>query len=121
MPTVSLAEVYASLTAAVPSRTGSKTTTSISPINIDQQCQEIDELWIELGYCIDRWRTYPTEFIATRFTNAHYVGVINKVDSAKPPEPVWQYLLDTINNRLYGRLVVMRYRRHTQGRVYSWK
>ena len=93
---------------------------SHSPLDIERQCTEIDELWVELGYCIHRWRTYPTEFIATRFANAHYVGSVNKIDSAKPPEEVWQYLLDTINNRLFGHLVVMRYRQHIRGRVYSW-
>lgn len=123
LPVVSLADLYTSLTVNLPARTGATPTrkTDISPAEVDRQCREIDELWCELGYCIHHWRGYPVEFIATRFANMHYVGVVNKVDSAKPPEAVWTYLVEKISQQVYGKLVVMRHREYTPGRIYAWK
>ena len=118
---VSLADIYTSLTVNLPARTGATQTRVTSPMEVERQCREIDELWYELGHCIHHWRGYNPEFIATRFANMHYVGAINKIDSAKPPEEVWNYLVEKISQQVYGKLVVMRHREHSPGRIYAWK
>lgn len=119
---ISVVDIYNSLLATMSSPVSSpRRITTISPAEVDRQCREIDELWCELGYCIHHWRNRPVEFIATRFANLHYVGVINHVDSAKPPEEVWKYLVNKITEQIYGRVVIMRHREHTPGRIYAWK
>ena len=121
---VDLAEVYTSLCLATPKRAGAAINGKrheVSPAEIERQCREIDELWYELGNCIHHWREYPVEFIATRFANLHYVGVVNKVDSAKPPEAVWEYLVEKIFQQIHGKVVVMHHHEYTPGRIYAWK
>lgn len=122
-PAISVADIYNSLLATMSSNVPSPRRRQLasSPAEIERQCCEIDELWCELGYCIQTWRNRPVEFIATRFANMHYVGVVNKVDSAKPPEEVWQYLVEKITQQVYGRIVIMRHREHSPGRIYAWK
>ena len=123
-PNVSLADIYNSILACQtpPGRTGQRVKLPlIDDAEVERQCREIDELWCELGNCILKWRGYPVEFIATRFANMHYVGTINKIDSAKPPEEVWSYLVEKISQQVYGKLVVMRHREYTPGRVFAWK
>ena len=122
LPVVDLSDLYTSLCLASPVGVAiSGKRQEISLAEVDRQCREIDELWCELGHCIHHWHDYPVEFIATRFANLHYVGVVNKVDSAKPPEAVWQYLVEKITQQVYGKVVVMRHREYTPGRVFAWR
>lgn len=109
---ISLANLYESIVFAGASSRGTKS----PPHNFEQQCIEIDELWVELGNCIHHWRGYPAEFIATRFANLHYVK--QGINAAHPPDEVWRYLVDKIVSQQRHRIVTIRHAH--PGGMRSW-
>lgn len=125
---IDLASLYASMlstshnnSARAGHHAGTPATKSGTPdIPVAHQCEQIDELWFELGYCVHHWRGHSVEFIASRFTNMHYT-LTPKTGYGYPPEEVWQHLIQRINERVYGRLVVMRVKDDTPGVVCVWK
>lgn len=120
---ISLADVYASCllqSLQRPALGATRRQVNDDPSEVERQCIEVDELWVELGLCIHRWRGYDPRFIATRFCNMHYAKQ-PFVGNAWPPEDVWQYVVRKIEDQVYGKLVVMRHREYTPGRIYAWK
>lgn len=90
-----------------------------SPDEIVAQCNEVDECWVELGCCVQKWKGYDVRFIATRFCNMHYVRATH-VGNAYPDEAVWQHVVRRIKESLTGH-VTIRLRSDTCRRVASWQ
>ena len=110
-------DVFASLGNTV--RKASRVKAEISPAEVEEQCVQIDELWVELGYCCHKWRGYPAAFIASRFANMHYVKQTG-AGYAYPPDDVWTYLVNKVTDYQRGKVVIM-LKRTERGVVRAWK
>lgn len=115
-------DVFASLNTSVKRAASHAKKAEVSPLEIESQCIQIDELWVELGNCIQKWRGYDDEFIASRFANMHYLGSKGTSSGyAYPPDDVWTYLVNKIHDWRKGKVTIMLIHQDNKKVIRSWR